>query len=431
MTVSISIPGDGSALKGTVTVTVKVAPTKNLRRIDLFVDGVKVASSLPTASWAYQWDTTAVSDGTHTLRADAVYSSRTSSASLGVTVTNTVTPPPPPAPGGGGTFYNVPDSINRTGTADATAALQSWIDGVPDGTALNPSILRFIGGTYRIDSQLTLTSRSYLTFEFSSNTTVQWNTPDDDSRRLFALEFCTGVVFRNGTLLGTYTYPASGDAFVAAFQHMHAISVDVSNVGVQNMSISGFFGDGVDFTSSHSGSATSSGYVRASDIRKVGRNCISVVAADGININSANHFQQAGFVGIDLEPNAAQTYFCKNVVVDGNTWGGQVGTTQRVLFRILSSDTVPVTDVQFSNNTIVGRSFGTDINITGTQGSRVARVTMNGNTCDTSGAGELWQLKQTDGLSISGNTIPVSSGVSIGVYDSTNVSITGSTFTIH
>jgi len=326
--------------------------------------------------------------------------------------------------------YNVPATINNAGTADATAALQAWIDGVPNGGAV-PNTLKFNGGTYRIDSQLTLTSRSNLIFEFNNNTTIQWNTPDDDSRRLFALESCTGVVFKNGTLLGTYTYPTSGDAFVAAFQHMHAISADVSNIGVQSMTISGFFGDGVDFTSSHSGVASSSGYVRGSDIRKVGRNCISCVAADGITIDQGNHFQQAGFVGIDLEPNDAQNYLCRNIVIDGNTWGGQGGTTQRVLFRIFSSSTVPVTDVRFSNNTIVGRTGDTDINITGTRGTRVARVTMTGNSSDTSGAGELWQLKQLDGLTVSGNSIPVSSGVVIGVYDSTDVSITGSTFTIH
>lgn len=332
---------------------------------------------------------------------------------------------PPTSP-----IYTVPPSIDKTGATDTTAALEAWIAGVPDG-GQRPNTLQFNGGTYRVDGQIDLISRSNLIFDLNNNTTIQWNAPNDDSLRLFALEFSTGIVFRNGTLLGTYTYPGSGDAFVAAFQHMHAIQADVSNIGVQNMSISGFYGDGVDFTSTHSGSATSSGYVQGSDIRKVGRNCISCVAADGVNINQGNHFQQAGFVGIDCEPNAAQSYSCRNIVVDGNTWGDQGGTTQRVLFRILSSSTVPVTDVRFSNNTIVGRSFGTDINITGTQGTRVARVQMSNNTCDTSGAGELWQLKQTDGLTVSGNTIPVSSGVSIGVYDSTNVSITGSTFTIH
>src|ERR1051325_8954409 len=121
MNVSISITGDGSALKGTVPVTVNVSPTKNLRRIELSVDVITVATSTPTSSFVYQWDTTSVNDGAHTLSARAVYPSRTSSASIGVNVANTVAPPPPS--GWPASYFTGPLGASNILPASSTGAL--------------------------------------------------------------------------------------------------------------------------------------------------------------------------------------------------------------------------------------------------------------------------------------------------------------------
>jgi hypothetical protein len=123
MNVSISITGDGSALKGIVPVTVNVSPTKNLRRIDLFVDLAKIATSTPTPSFVYQWDTTSSSDGAHMLHADAVYPSRTSSASISVTVANGVVPPPPPPPNWPASYFTGPLGVRNIVPAASGGAL--------------------------------------------------------------------------------------------------------------------------------------------------------------------------------------------------------------------------------------------------------------------------------------------------------------------
>jgi Bacterial Ig domain len=89
--ITISITGDGSALRGDVLISASLSPTKNLQKVEFFIDGTlgKSDSSLP---FEYLWDTTKVPDGKHTLRADGVYKTRKTTASLEVTVANSSAP---------------------------------------------------------------------------------------------------------------------------------------------------------------------------------------------------------------------------------------------------------------------------------------------------------------------------------------------------
>ena len=135
---SISIPdADGLGLSGVVPVTVTSEPPKNLSRIELYV-GNKLLGSHPTAPHVFQWDTTTVPDGTHILRAEAIYKTRRSKAQIAVTVTQEPPPPPPPPPPPDGNVFEVPATIDNSGATDVTAALQAWINSVPNGTAAAP-----------------------------------------------------------------------------------------------------------------------------------------------------------------------------------------------------------------------------------------------------------------------------------------------------
>ena len=85
-TVTITNPADGSTVSGTVTITVTVNdkedepdPTPTI-----YIDGVEVANA-----FSYDWDTTGVNDGDHTIRAEATDSAgNTGSDSITVTVDN-------------------------------------------------------------------------------------------------------------------------------------------------------------------------------------------------------------------------------------------------------------------------------------------------------------------------------------------------------
>ena len=59
--------------------------------------------------------------------------------------------------------YSVPSSIDPTGSTDVTAALQAWIDSVPDGTEGRPNVLQFGStGTYLVQTVLNIGDRQNL-----------------------------------------------------------------------------------------------------------------------------------------------------------------------------------------------------------------------------------------------------------------------------
>jgi thermitase len=74
-------------LHGIIAVTVEVNPMKNVLRVELYVDGAPLGVDA-TSPFAFVWDTTTVTDGSHTLRADSVYRNRTHSGSTVVVVNN-------------------------------------------------------------------------------------------------------------------------------------------------------------------------------------------------------------------------------------------------------------------------------------------------------------------------------------------------------
>ncbi|MFH0948468.1 MAG: Ig-like domain-containing protein [Elusimicrobiota bacterium] len=91
-TVSITSPLNGATVSGTVVVISSASDDNGINRVEFYVDGV-LKSSDTTAPYSYSWDTTASSDGVHTLKAIAVdTSSQTATVQISVTVSNAIGP---------------------------------------------------------------------------------------------------------------------------------------------------------------------------------------------------------------------------------------------------------------------------------------------------------------------------------------------------
>lgn len=88
MTIDIELPDDpdGINLSGQQHIVANVAP-KPLR-VEFYIDEVLVNTD-SVAPYVYLWDTTKVKDGTHTVRIEAIYKMRHSTAKLALTVKNT------------------------------------------------------------------------------------------------------------------------------------------------------------------------------------------------------------------------------------------------------------------------------------------------------------------------------------------------------
>jgi hypothetical protein len=127
-TVSISAPAAGASVSGPVNVLANAADNVGVASVQFQVDGINAGGLDGSTPYAYSWDTTKVSNGTHRLDAiarDAAGNS-TTSAVVAVTVNNPSTPQTftisgtlSPTAGGSGA------TVTLTGTSGATTIANS------------------------------------------------------------------------------------------------------------------------------------------------------------------------------------------------------------------------------------------------------------------------------------------------------------------
>ena len=95
--VSITSPVSTGTKSGTISVVTSATDNVGVTKVELYVDGV-LKTSTTTAPYTFSWDTTTVTDGSHTLTAKAYDAAGNVGTSAGVTVTvqngTVVTPPP-------------------------------------------------------------------------------------------------------------------------------------------------------------------------------------------------------------------------------------------------------------------------------------------------------------------------------------------------
>jgi chitinase len=130
-TVSISAPAAGASVSGTVNVSANAADNVGVASVQFQVDGINAGGLDASAPYAYSWDTTKVSNGTHRLDAiakDAVGNS-TISAVVTVTVNNPTAPQTftisgtlSPTAGGSGATVTLSGTSGATTTANSSGA---------------------------------------------------------------------------------------------------------------------------------------------------------------------------------------------------------------------------------------------------------------------------------------------------------------------
>src|SRR5438034_2000075 len=145
--VSFVSPAAGATVRGLVSVSVKAHDNVGVAKVVFFLDGVVVQTST-AAAYGYTWDTTAVGDGSHTLKVNAYDAAGSvGTSSIGVTVSNGSAPPtvlapdttPPTvsfiAPTPGATVTGAV-TVSATATDDVgVSSVQFQLDGVVVQTA--------------------------------------------------------------------------------------------------------------------------------------------------------------------------------------------------------------------------------------------------------------------------------------------------------
>lgn len=303
--------------------------------------------------------------------------------------------------------------IDNTCATDVTADLNSYIASVPNGTTLNFS------GCYLVDGTIEFRGRT-LYFNggtFVSKKTMVPGTYADDQRAMFRAVEST-VRFTNMTLDGAYT---AGGTLDESLQHAHAIDLRGSNANVSGVSITDFAGDCVYFGLGYNGTSKSTGSFHDSTCKKTGRNGVSLTASSGVQVYT-NAFDTIGFITVDVEPNIGPGWGTDNTSITNNT----IGTYR--LYALGVIENAPNNGVVFTGNKVTG-SKGLRIGVIslGTL-VRAKSVTIQNNTAVSAQAPPAIEANNVDGLTVTGNTIPMSGGTMAIVSNSTQVNVSGNQF---
>lgn len=129
--VSFSSPANGSTVSGLVAVDVGASDNVGVTRVDLLVNGARLASDA-TAPFGFSWDSTAVADGSATLTAYAYDAAgNSSSRTVSVTVANAVAAPEPEP---------TPELGTEGKTSADTSAPVATISNPGDGSKVNGNV---------------------------------------------------------------------------------------------------------------------------------------------------------------------------------------------------------------------------------------------------------------------------------------------------
>jgi len=308
----------------------------------------------------------------------------------------TPTPPSAPTPAPPSTAgIAVPASIDATGTNDASAGLNSWLGTLSSGS----TIVFKAGGTYRMDAGLKV--KKALTIE-GNGATLRSNGDYLDMSSLFVVSG-TGVTIRDFNLVGNSPTPGvyrGGQEWAHAF-----LTIGGGNIEIANVSVSGVYGDCLKVAG-----GTNTVWFHDSTCTSVGRNGVSLIAGSNVTIQRVA-FPKSGYCTFDIEPNQSSesvlnTRFLSNTA---GTWtnsflsaDGAVGST--------------VNGVTVDGNTETAKSLLTYIDL-----ARRQNVVFTNNTSRVSAGGPVLRLAHIDGLTVTGNVQPLSSGSLASITDSTNV----------
>jgi hypothetical protein len=308
-------------------------------------------------------------------------------------------PPPPPAPppSSGG---NLPSSIDATGARDVSSALIAFIATVPDGGTISFKST----GTYRIDKAIKFGGRNNLTLKGNGATIVgRGGTTEASSIFWLGPKGDSGITIENFRLVGNNPSPG---VFHSGQEGAHGVLVDGgSNITLRGLTVSGVWGDCLKVATWASGVT-----FRDSTCLSSGRSGVSVTAGRNVIIQRVA-FVKNGYCVFNIEPNNSSDG-ASNIQFLSNT----AGTWTNSFFSGDGAAGSKVNGITISGNTVTGGTLLTVIDL-----ARRTNVVFTNNTSRITGRGPILRFARIDGLTVTGNSQPLSSGSLASITDSTGV----------
>jgi hypothetical protein len=315
---------------------------------------------------------------------------------------------------GSSATYQLPTTIAHDCSVDVTQPILSFIGTVPNG-----AVVSFAGGAcYRVEGTLELDGRSGLDLEGNGATFKSLNAPSDQ-RAMWRIVDSSNIKLQNMVVQGSYK---SGGTFTSSLQHAHAVDVRGSSVDLGGLTMTDVAGDcvyfGLGWTSTP---ARSTGTLHDSTCLRTGRNAVAVAAGDNIVVQRVTT-GTIGYDVFDVEPNSGAGFGSNNVTFDGNS----IGSSKLNAYSVVESG--PVANQSFTNNRFVGVGARIAVSDPASAGYRAQGVRISGNSSTVPQPPAAINVDNVDGLTISGNSIPVAGGPMAAITASCGIAVSGNSY---
>jgi hypothetical protein len=283
---------------------------------------------------------------------------------------------------------------------DTSTALKNFILSVPDGSLINfPS-----AAVYRIDRAIFLEGRHNIILDGNGCTLKYTSVTGTSQSYSFWYDEGAGsdIWIRNFVLIGSSTNPGvyTPGTSPTGGEYQHGVVV---------CTISAVWGDGFIVFN-----GASDVWFHDNQIISAGRNGLSVISGTNV-VAERNTFDKTGGSTLDVEPFLASQP-STNIIFRNNT----IGTCNATYtFNIVNYAEATIDRVVVDGNTITGGSLSTYIDSVGAV--RMTHITFTNNVGKTTAAGPVLYYKHVDGLTVTGNVQPLSSGVLMWIVDSTGL----------
>ena len=283
----------------------------------------------------------------------------------------------------------VPSSIDFTGAADVTKALQAFIDNTDNG-----SIVRFHkNGRYRVEGTLFVTNKT-LTFD-GQNATIFATTAGTLERSQWWITGGGGIIFRNMIVHGANPHAGLADnAYDPKREKQHGFRIEgVDGIELSHVTVTDVYGDFV-YVARFVEEPSTNVWIHDSTFARNGRQGISLIAATGVIIER-NTFTDTRRGTIDLEPNGPNQSVSTVFLLNNTIGAGR-------LFFIASHGKGPVNDIVISGNHLHKHLM--TIDVVPPVGERRQNWIVTNNTSDSTANTRPIRWVNTDGLLVTGNS---------------------------
>lgn len=310
---------------------------------------------------------------------------------------------------------DIPSSIDATGASDVSAALQTFINGVADGTLINfPA-----AGIYRIDYGIHLSARNRLILDGHGCTLAYVSVTGTGNDYSFFYDYNgvgADIWIKNFVLIGSSPYPGvyTPGTSPTGGEGQHGVIVKSNRFEISGCTISAVWGDGFYLIF-----GSNNVWIHDNHVISCGRQGLTIIAASNV-ITERNVFDTSGQHAFDVEPNAS-TDISENIIFRNNTIGTYHRAGGAYFFAADSTAGAVIDRIVVDGNIVTADPI--QILVQSIGAVRITRITVTNNVGIVTAAGPVITFSNVDGLLVNSNSQPLSSGVLLSLVRCTEPSI--------